>query len=104
MRISNKTSINKFIVEPYLTDGALTAKESNGFALIQQKVGVKGLRLLVDAKIGVGQEVVTFSRGGLVYIKEEFLHTQPFAKKILEHEDIGKFIIVDLQYAEFVDL
>jgi hypothetical protein len=105
---------NKFIVEPYVSDRAIKTTTGGGFALIQQKVAVKGLRLLVDAKLAgfntslsVGDisktdpEIVL--AGSIIYIREEFLHSQPWAKQLMECDAIeGKFIIVDRQYVEFV--
>ena len=95
---------NRFIVEPYLTDRALKAKETNGFAMIQQKVSLKGLKTLVDAWIVNGSDKMIIPKGSIAYVREELLHTQPWAQKILESDAIeGKFIIVDMVNVEFVE-
>ena len=92
---------NRFVVEAYFTDRALKAKETNGFALIQQKIELKGLRLLMDANL----EDSVVPKGSTIFIREEYLHSQPWAKKILESESVeGKFIIVDVANVEFVKL
>jgi hypothetical protein len=95
---------NRLIVEAYLTDRSLKAKESNGFAMIQQKVAVKGLRLLMDAMITQTSGVImVLEKGARVFIREELLHTQPWAQKILESDEVdGKFMIVDFNNVEFV--
>ena len=94
---------NRLIVEAYFTDRSLKAKETNGFAMIQQKVAVKGLKLLMNANCSIGNELVVFDKGSTVYIREELLHTQQWAQKILESEAVdGKFMIVDLNNVEFV--
>lgn len=105
---------NRFVVEAYFTDRSLKAKETNGFALIQQKVELKGLRLLVPARIenllsttanGGPLTSNIIPAGSTIFIREELLHSQPWAKKILESESVeGKFIIVDMANVEFVKL
>lgn len=108
---------NRFIVEPYVTDRGLKATERNGFAMITQKISLKGLRLLVDAQLtGFGQQSTAYDgisasgplrvpAGSLIYIREELLHTQIWAQKPLECDSIeGKFIIVDASNVEFVKL
>ena len=104
---------NRLVVEAYLSDRALKAKETNGFAMIQQKVEVKGLKLLMDARLtqmgnvqidGVSAPAIV-PKGSTVYIREELLHTQAWAQKILESPAVeGKFIIVDVNNVEFVVL
>jgi hypothetical protein len=105
---------NRFIVEAYFTDRSLKAKETNGFAMIQQKVSLKGLRLLVPARLdkplsstanGGPLSETIIPAGSIVYIREELLHTQPWAQKIFESEAVeGKFMIVDMTNIEFVQL
>ena len=109
-------SFNRFIVEPYLSDRQIktaTSTGATGFAMIQQKVAVKGLRLLVDVMLNNGQESFTIDgmsksgpviikAGSTVYIREELLHTQEWAKKIMEVEGLGKFMLVDKMHIEFV--
>jgi len=96
-----KTSMNnKLIVEAYKKEG-LRANVQNGFAKPDQKTSLKGLKVLVDARL-TNDTVIT--KGSTVYIKEEELHTKPWAAKILESEAVGvPFIIVDLTNIEFVD-
>jgi hypothetical protein len=95
---------NRLVLEPYLKEGLKTV-ENKGFAMVSQKVAVKGLRVLMDAELNVGNQQTyrTVRKGDMAYVKEELLHTQPWAAKILECEAIdGKFIIVDLMYVDFV--
>ncbi len=95
---------NRLVLEPYLK-GGLTTTENKGFAMVSQKVAVKGLRVLMDAELNVGnkQTYRPVHKGDMVYIKEELLHTSPWAAKVLECDAIeGKFIIVDLAHVEFV--
>jgi len=96
-----RTSLNsRFILEPYASERVLKAKESNGFAMLAQKTSVVGLKLLVDVKLPSGELI---SAGNKAYIKEEYLYTQPWAKTVYESAGVeGKFIIVDLNYIEFV--
>jgi hypothetical protein len=95
---------NRFILEPYSGDRTLKSKNEVGFALVQQKTSIVGLRLLMDAVVFSGTQCgVPYSKGSLAYIKEELLFTQPWASKVYESDAIeGKFIIVDAAHIEFV--
>jgi hypothetical protein len=102
--IENPFSVNnRLILESYKTDRALRSTNSSGFAVVQQKVALKGLKLLVDARISVGDSMYDLPKGSTAYIREEYLHNAQWATKILENEEIeGPFIIVDLVNVEFV--
>jgi len=102
----NVTSLNnRFIVEPYKGDRALKANATSGFAIVQQKVSIVGLKTLADSLVQVGKELYeTLPKGSTVYIKEELLFTQVWAQKVFESSAIeGKFIIVDASQVEFVE-
>jgi hypothetical protein len=101
----NPVSINnRLLVEPYSGDRALKAKNAGGFAIVQQKVSIVGLKLVANASILVGNNIEEIKKGTVVYIKEELLFTQPWAQKIYESDGVeGKFIIVDLTHIEFAD-
>lgn len=93
---------NRLIVEKYIK-GEIRAKEQNGFALIDQKLRLKGLKLLADATLSLGSAWFTVNKGSTVYIKEEVLHTAAWAQKALESDAIeGLFIIVDLSQVELI--
>lgn len=91
---------NKLVVEPYKNDKVLKANVSNGFAMISQKIAVKGLKLLMDAKLTNGDVI---PKGYVVHIREEVLFTQPFAKQVFESESVGSnFMVVDIGYVDFI--
>lgn len=92
---------NKLIVESY-TKESLRATEKNGFARIDQKVALKGLKLLVNAKLNDG---TVLNKGAVVYIREETLYTQQWASKTTECPGLfeGKCLIVDLVHVEMID-
>lgn len=95
---------NRLIVEPYHSDRALKATAGSGFALVSQKVNLKGLKLLVGASIFENGHEIYWDAGAIVYIREELLYTQPWAKHQMECEGIeGKFIIVDRQFVEMIE-
>jgi hypothetical protein len=90
---------NRLIVEAYKKEG-LKSRVSNGFAMVEQKVAVKGLTVLMDAKLSDGTFV---PKGSTAYIKEELLHTASWAQKILESDTFRiPFIIVDMTNVEYV--
>jgi hypothetical protein len=96
---------NRLILEAYKTDGTIKANVQNGFATIAQKVQLKGLRVLVEARIAHGDTYYVIPRNSVAYIREEYLHSQPWAKKIFECDTLDqKFIVVEMAHVEFVDM
>lgn len=90
----------KVIVETYKEDRGLKATVSNGFAMVQQKVQVVGLKALADARVGD----TYIHRGDTVYIKEGSLQSAPWAKASFTSDVIeGQFMIVTAEHIEFVD-
>jgi len=103
MKLECTSLNNRFIVEPYSGDRTLKAKTVTGFAIVQQKVSIVGLKLLMDMLMTMGADTVLFKKGSTVYIKEELLFTQPWAQKVYESDGLeSKFIIVDSNQVEFV--
>lgn len=96
----NTTSLNnRLIVEKYVK-GEIRAKEKNGFALIDQKTQVKGLKVLADAILSGN---VFVRQGSIAYIREEVLHSAAWAQKSLESSAIPvPFLIADLSQVEFI--
>lgn len=103
MKIINSMN-NRFIAEPYKGDRALKSNSASGFAIVQQKVSVVGLKVLADAVIFMGaQQGISWPKGSIIYVREELLFTAPWAQKVYEADAIeGKFIIVDATQVEFV--
>jgi hypothetical protein len=90
---------NKLIVEMYKKE-ALKAVEKNGFASISQKLTLKGLKVLIEAKLTDNTLVL---KDSVAYVKEELLYTSAWAQKALECEAIGEpFLIVDMVHVEFI--
>jgi len=94
-----KISLNNRVIVEMYKKGELRATEKNGFAFVAQKLTLKGLKVLMDAKLNDG----TFIRkNSIAYIKEEALHTQAWAQKGLECDAVeGQFLIVDTSFVEF---
>ena len=92
---------NRLVVEQYIKDG-LRAKVQNGIATPGQRDGLKGLRVLIGTVLSDGRHVPA---GSIAYIREEALHTQAWATKLLSCDFLSeKFIIVDLQYVEAIKI
>lgn len=90
---------DRLILETYKKE-ALRSDVKNGFASISQKSGLKGLTVLMDARLRNGTLVPA---GSKAYIREENLHTQPWANKPLECDTLKvPFIVVDMTYVEFI--
>lgn len=95
---------NRIIVEAYITDKTLRATTDKGFARIEQKIQLKGLKVLIDAVISIGNQATRIPAGSVAYIKEELLHTQSWANKKLTCATMPgvEFIIVDTNHVEFI--
>lgn len=92
----------RFILESYKEDRALKATVQNGFAMVSQKVSLKGLKLLADVQNAQGQLIAY--KGDIAYIRESFLQSQPWAKATFTADAIeGEFIIAEQAHIEFVD-
>lgn len=90
---------NRLVVESYKKE-ALQSEIKNGFAFIQQKVTVKGLAVLMDAKLADGTFI---PKGSVAYVKEESLQTKPWAQKVLQSDTLKTpFIIVEMSDIEFI--
>ena len=94
----------RVILETYKEDRSLKAEVSNGFAMIQQKIRVTGLKALADGMIPNGTKYGQYiNKGDLVYIKEKSLRDAPWAKDSFVSEAIdGQFMIVDSSHVEFI--
>lgn len=93
---------DQLIVEKYkLGQGIKSTGEDKGFAFIKQKIDMVGLKLLVEARID-GTYLPT---GTMVYLEEDKLNTQPWAKAIRKSAALGdqEFIVVPLREIAFID-
>jgi len=98
-------SNHRLIVEAY-TKEALRGNDTRqtGFLMIDQKVKLKGLKLLVDASIVTPSGVVFYRKGSTVYFREEILHNAPWAQKPLTSEALPTpFILAEFNQVEMVD-
>ena len=97
---STRSVNNRLVLETYKKEALKSTGTNTGFAMISQKVTVKGLKVLMDAKLSDGTFV---AKGSTAYIREEELHTKQWAQKPLECATIpGQFIIVDISQIEFI--
>ncbi len=91
---------NKLIVEAYRPEGGLRSEIKNEFASVAQKNTLKGLKLLISAVLADDTYVPA---GSIVYIKEELLVTQQWAKNILQSDTLkAQFISVVLNDVEYI--
>ena len=94
---------NRFIVEAYKEDRSLKTSVSNGFAMVSQKISLKGLKILVDAEVVTGSTVQSYPAGYVAYIKEGALQSAPWAKAFYTTDAVeGEFMIVEAMHVEFV--
>lgn len=90
---------NRLILEPYVKE-ALRREVIGGIATPGQRDGMKGLKTLMPTRLTDGREIPA---GSIAYIREETLHSQPWATKHFSSDTLPtKFIVVDLTYVEFI--
>ena len=100
MNLSKPSSFNnKLILEAY-RQTEIRAEGNKGWIQAGQKNNLKGLKVLVQATLPNGE---TIPAGSKAWIKEDFLHTQPWAKDIRKCETLpGEFILVTMNEVEFI--
>jgi hypothetical protein len=91
---------NRVITEPYVKEG-LKARVQGGIATPGQRDGLKGLKVLVSAKLSDGTII---PKGSTIYVREEALHTHPWASKPLSSDVLGSFLIVEATYVECYEI
>jgi hypothetical protein len=93
---------DKIMVEPYVSSQKIRPTIHKGFASVDQRGKVVGLKILVKAQIIRGSKLEIIEPGTMAYISEELLHTQ-LCKHIYECEVIkGQFMLVDLHNIAFI--
>jgi len=95
-------SVNHMLVtKPYEGSRGVKSKIQSGVSVIQQKTGVLGLEVLIDAEIS---KDVTVKAGSIVYIKEEVLYTyKDMYSQTLDCTEIGEsFILANYSHVLFV--
>jgi len=93
---------NKLILEQYIKS-AVKSEIRSGIATPGQRDMVKGLTVLMDAKLSDGRHI---PKGSVAYIREEILHNHSMTifKPLTCDTISGKFMVVELQYIEFFDI
>lgn len=91
---------NKLVLEEYIKEG-LKAQMVAGIATPGQRDGIKKLKVLVGTRLADGRDIPA---GSYAYLREEALHTQAWSSKLFTTSGIvGKFMIVDLPWVEFIE-
>lgn len=71
-------SLNDLVIcKPKIDAGGIKQEVTNGFAKVVQKVEIIGLEVVIDSQDGL-------SKGDTVFVKEERLVTQQWAKNVLK--------------------
>jgi hypothetical protein len=73
---------NKLFLQPYEHEQGLKTEIRGGLAFAKQRVAVKGLRVLIDARVSVGNDHMYIPAGSIAYVPENLLVSQPWAKDI----------------------
>ena len=101
----NKVSFNGYLIlQPYKHSGKIKAKISGGFASVEQKTNLVGLKMLTHGNIQIGQDVRMVPKGVTIYFKEETLHTSDWATTKYSCEAIGgEFILAPASAMVMID-
>jgi hypothetical protein len=101
MTLSKASSFNnKLILEAY-KHTEIRAESNKGWVQASQKNHLKGLKVLIQSVLSDGTIVPA---GSTAFLKEELLHSAPFAKNKLKCDTIqGEFILVTMNEVEYLD-
>ena len=92
---------NRLVLELYNKE-ALKPRMQGGIATPGQRDGLKGLKVLMDARLP--EPYGRVPAGSVAYIREEILHTHDWASKPMTCDFLSsKFLVVDIAYVEFID-
>lgn len=87
------------MLEPYQGEQKIQAQVKSGFAQIKQKSTLVGLKLVADARIILGGQLLLAKRGQIAYFEEEILYASDWAKKKLKCDGIEEeFIMADFNF------
>ena len=93
---------NQIVAEPYKGSRGIKSKVSSGVAVIQQKSGVIGLKVLENAVIN---DQLTIKKGDTVFLREEVLHVNSQYSNVLECSTIKKpFTLINFAHVVFVEV
>lgn len=89
-----KSLNNRLILEPYTGDRKVKTKVSSGFAMVQQKSTLVGLKVLVDSEIVLGGVKTEIKKGQKAYFLEDTLYTQKWSKSTFTCDALKEEFIV----------
>lgn len=91
---------SRLVLEVYKTDGSVRMSVTNGWAKTEQKSRLVGLKVLMSCYLQNNY----IQAGSTAYIREEILHTAPWAKNPLSCDTLSQpFMVVDSSLVEFID-
>jgi hypothetical protein len=101
MTLSKATSFNnKLVLEAYVHT-EIRPEGNRGWIQASQKTNLKGLKVLVQAVLPDGTIVL---KNSIAFIKEELLHSAPFAKNKLKCQTIPvEFILATMNDVEWIE-
>jgi hypothetical protein len=92
------------MVETYTGERALRSNNQSGFAMIEQKTTLKGMRTLTDTMVTLGQSSRLVPKGSTVFIREELFFQPGWSQKPFHADGVeGNFLIVDANFVEFIN-
>jgi len=94
---------NKIICEPYTGGKGVKAEVKSGFASVKRSQLV-GLKVLVDANVLVGTEVLNILKGSTIYITEEHLKIHEKYNHPMENAAVGQpFVVAEFAHVVMVE-
>jgi hypothetical protein len=95
------TSVNnKLILEPYKGGKGLQAQVKSGFATVQQKNKLVGLKLMANAQVRNGDRVLDLPAGATIYFTEEVVYLHQMYHTVLTSDSIVEpFVMGDFGHS-----
>jgi hypothetical protein len=100
-----RTCNNQIFVEPYKPTHKIRQGGTKGFATIEQKETLVGLKVITDAYVSVGNNTIEIKAGMTVYVSEELLYNQHSVLKTYTINEAGvdsHFMIIDFSIVKAV--
>lgn len=85
---------NKIFCEPYTGGKGLKSEVKSGFATVQQKNNLVGLKVLANAVVKHGDRLMEIPKGSVLYFNEETLYVQQQYHAPLKNDVLGEPCVI----------
>lgn len=96
---------NKIFCEPYLGGKGLKSEVKSGFATVQQKNNLVPLKVVANAQVRHGDQILSIPKGSVLYFSEEMLYLHQQYHNPVKSSALGiDFVIANFEHVLGVEL